>query len=70
MITDQNFKRVCPKCGSLEIKSDTSLYRTTFAGSGTRTPWMCVDCGYTAPVFPEVEDKDVEEFVEKIISKK
>jgi transposase-like protein len=44
--------KVCPKCGSENVKADPSKLPQFHAPS-----YLCLDCGFTGNLFPEI-DKD------------
>lgn len=44
--------KVCPKCGSENIKPDPNKLPQFHAPS-----YLCLDCGFTSSLFPEI-DKD------------
>lgn len=47
------FVRVCPKCGSENVKVDPNNPK---AAAGFSHPiYCCMDCGCTSPIFPEIE---------------
>ena len=51
------FVKICPKCNSLDLKSDMRL---VFLGD--TSTFTCKDCGYTNSFFPEVEIGKIKEF--------
>lgn len=49
--------KVCPKCGSTDVHVDFS--NPVVWAYGTTTKYQCESCGHTAPVFPEMPEKEV-----------
>lgn len=48
-------KKICPKCESKNVK----LEITASLALGAPQNWVCLDCGFSAPNFPElVEDEE------------
>ena len=46
------FVKVCPKCGSENVKIDTDNPR---ASAGLSVPnYVCMDCGFSGQIFPEI----------------
>lgn len=48
------FVKVCPKCGSENIKADPSKFPQFHAPSS-----LCLDCGFSGPLFPEIEKEEI-----------
>lgn len=47
--------KVCPKCGSENIKADPQNAK---AAVGLSTPvYLCLDCGHSGVLFPEIDKK-------------
>ena len=44
------FIKICPKCGSENIKADPSKFPQFHAPS-----LICLDCGFSGILFPEIE---------------
>lgn len=45
--------KVCPKCGSENVKVDPNNPKVA---AGFSPPvYLCVDCGFTSPMFPEID---------------
>ena len=45
--------KVCPKCGSENVKVDTDNVK---AAVGLSVPaYKCLDCFFSGPLFPEIE---------------
>ncbi len=49
------FIKVCPKCGSENVKQDPNKFLIAHAPTS-----LCLDCGFSGPLFPEIE-KDIPE---------
>jgi len=47
--------KVCPKCGSENVKIDPGNPKAA-AGFST-TSYICLDCGFSGNLFPEIEKK-------------
>lgn len=45
--------KVCPKCGSEQVKIDPTNPKSA-AGLGMLN-YMCLDCGFSGSLFPEIE---------------
>jgi predicted RNA-binding Zn-ribbon protein involved in translation (DUF1610 family) len=57
-------RKICPKCGSKDIRLDTS---DAWAISiGAHVGWICHDCGLALPEFPEPKDKTKSKMKKKI----
>ncbi|HIH34327.1 MAG TPA: hypothetical protein HA282_02875 [Nanoarchaeota archaeon] len=54
------FVKICPKCNSLDLKTDMRL---VFLGDASTL--TCKDCGYTNTFFPEVEAGKLKEFAKE-----
>lgn len=52
------YVKICPNCGSLDIL--TYNYSPTAVAFGVPVPYKCRNCGFTSPIFPEVDVKEVE----------
>jgi hypothetical protein len=47
--------KVCPKCASENVKIDPQNAK---AAVGLSVPvYLCLDCGFSGPLFPEIEKK-------------
>ena len=57
------FKKICPKCGSVDVQIDNSMHGSAY---GLPSVFECKDCGFTSSFFPEVDEKEIEEFRKKI----
>lgn len=57
---EEEFIKVCPKCRSLDLKSDL-----TMAFLGETSTLTCNGCGYTNTFFPEVEVGKIKDFMKK-----
>tara|TARA_Y100000310_G_C20689135_1_gene821042 strand:- start:2059 stop:2370 length:312 start_codon:yes stop_codon:yes gene_type:complete len=62
-----NYVKICPKCGSLNIKIDFS--KPEIWAIGSPSLYNCKDCNYKFYNFPEIEKSEVEEFREKLKEK-
>ena len=51
------YTKVCPQCGS------TNTWYTAGIGAGSMVD-KCKECGFQAPVFPEMTEDQVEKFRE------
>lgn len=51
--------KVCPKCGSENVKADPSKLPQFHAPS-----YLCLDCGFSGNMFPEI-DKSVQQSEDK-----
>ena len=49
------YVKVCPKCGSENVKQDPNKFPQFHAPTS-----LCIDCGFSGPLFPEIE-KDIPE---------
>lgn len=56
MKTKQQFTKICPKCGSIDLP-----IRTDFIEMLMPTREKCKKCGYSG-LFPEIEINEIEEF--------
>ena len=48
--------KVCPKCGSENVKVDHTNAKAA-AGFGAAS-YLCLDCGFTGSLFPEINKED------------
>ena len=48
-----NQVRICPKCGSENNKVDFTNPKSAVGMS--QTNYLCLDCGFSGPIFPEIE---------------
>ena len=53
---------LCPKCGSSNVSDDQLNH---FSKTAVINHQFCQDCGYSAPIFPEVDQKNQEKAREK-----
>ena len=56
MKSKEQFTKICPKCGSLDLP-----IRTNFVEMLMPSPEKCKKCSYTG-LFPEIEINEIEEF--------
>ncbi len=56
----EGYIKICPKCGSMDIKIDFS--NPVVWDFGTTSKYKCGDCGHIANTFPEVLFNEIEEF--------
>jgi hypothetical protein len=56
--------RICPKCGSIEVKRDYH-YGMSFIANLPIT-FKCKKCKHVSEFFPLVEKKDIEKFRKKL----
>ena len=47
-------KKICPRCKSDDVKFD---WPTAMVGRAVLDAYTCNKCGYTARLFPEVDEK-------------
>ena len=69
MAKKQNYKKICPKCGSTDIIPWTKYGLT----EGELLIDYCKNCYYGHPnggFFPEVEESQIEEFRDELKEKK
>ena len=57
------YETTCPKCGSSNVGEDKLTHFSKTAA--IRAHLFCQDCGYSAPIFPEVSKEDQEKVQEK-----
>lgn len=51
--------KVCPKCGSENVKTDPTNPK---AAAGFSVPsYMCLDCGFSGNLFPEIDKPEEKE---------
>lgn len=48
-----NKAKFCPNCESFNVEASTSFLSIL----GGNFSWVCNDCGFRAPVFPDEDDK-------------
>ena len=58
------YVKVCPKCGSTKIDNDFS--NAAKLRFGIELDKKCDSCGYSALSFPEILEKDIKKFKDKI----
>ena len=59
---ENDYIKICPKCGSTNITSETGRYHIYGAQEYKDN---CQDCGYSG-IIPEVEKSKIEEFKKEI----
>ena len=47
--------KVCPKCGSENVKMDP--YNAKAAVGFSAPSYLCLDCGHSGALFPEIDKK-------------
>jgi|GEM_PF-1832095 len=62
----KRFVKFCPKCKSFNVTTDFGPSRTggllgKFSAIGAPFDYVCLDCGFRAKIFPEIEEKAVKE---------
>lgn len=60
----KNFVKVCPKCGSSDVK--TEMDNAAKVNYGVPLNSICEACGFRNVVFPEVAEDNIEEFRKQI----
>ncbi len=60
----KNFVKVCPKCGSSDVK--TEMDNAAKVNYGAPLNCICESCGFRNVVFPEVAEDNLEEFRRQI----
>ncbi|MBI3623546.1 hypothetical protein HY212_05720 [Candidatus Pacearchaeota archaeon] len=45
--------KFCPKCKSYDVKATTNIWNMI----GGDLFWICNNCGFRAPMFPDEDDK-------------
>ena len=61
---ESKYVKVCPKCGSTKINNDFS--NAAKLNYGIALDKKCDSCGYSALSFPEILEKDIKKFKNKI----
>jgi len=62
---EEKYVMMCPKCGSTSFKTDFA-YPIEWEYEGARANYICNSCGYTAEIFLEVIESEVQKIREKI----
>lgn len=62
--TKGKYVRICPKCGSIDVHTDFS--NPVVWAYGTTTKYKCNMCSYTSNLFPEILQKDMKKYRNKI----
>jgi DNA-directed RNA polymerase subunit M/transcription elongation factor TFIIS len=60
---EKEYITACPKCGSINVHGDLSKDMIAWGGS---TRWVCGDCDYSAPLFPDVCKMQFKKFKKEI----
>jgi ribosomal protein S27AE len=61
----KDFVKVCPRCGSTDVKLDTEFFKGIVQYTG-KLKYMCNRCGFIAYAFPEMTVEEAVEFEEKL----
>ena len=61
---NKKFVRICPKCGSTNIKTDFS--NPVVWAYGTTTKYKCISCSYLGTIFPEVLRNEVKNYKKEL----
>ena len=56
--------KICPKCGSLKVKSDIENFMSTI--SAINTTYTCLECKFKSSIFPSVDINKVDEVHKRI----
>jgi hypothetical protein len=56
--------RICPKCGSKVVRRGSLQYVDLITGGPEE--FQCEECGYYGNFFPDVDEKEVENFKKKL----
>ncbi len=56
------YRKICPKCGGTNVRPDLSKDMIAWGGS---TQWECVDCNFSAQIFPEAPEEQIEKLAGK-----
>jgi len=62
-MNEENTVMFCPKCNSTDIRMDNS--NPLIGVAGVPADYVCTNCGYTARVFPALEESEAKKLVEK-----
>ncbi|MBW2973989.1 hypothetical protein KY346_06400 [Candidatus Woesearchaeota archaeon] len=60
----QKYIKICPKCGSIDIKEE--LDNPAKVRFGAPLDFICQACGFKAKIFPEVKEEEIEDFRKKL----
>ena len=58
------YTKICPKCGSLDIKTDFS--KPEIWAMGQPAIYKCGNCKYKGNIFPEVKKEEINEFKDNL----
>ena len=59
-----NNVKICPKCGSLKVKSDLSNFLSSI--NAINTTFTCLDCKFRSAIFPSINYNKINEVQRKI----
>ena len=59
-----NNVKICPKCGSLKVKTDLSNFMSSI--DAINTNYTCLDCKFKSTLFPSVNLSKIKEIQRKI----
>lgn len=63
-----NYIKICPKCGSIDVKED--LNNPAKVRLGAPLDIICQSCGFKAKIFPEIKEEEIAEFRKNLNSEK
>lgn len=63
----EQYTKICPKCGSIDVQVDFS--NPVVWAYGTTTKYKCNSCGHMAPIFPDVFASKILNFRKKLKQK-
>ena len=61
-----NYIRVCPKCGSTKVGMSHDVVKAIM---GAQSGYRCDNCENEGVFFPEIEEKNLQEFLENLRNK-
>ena len=61
---EKRYVKICPKCGSVDVKTDFS--NPVVWAYGTTTKYKCNSCRYMAAIFPEVVAGEIGEYKKEL----
>ena len=67
-MSKENMVIFCPKCNSTDIRMDNN--NVLIGVAGVAADYICTNCGYTARVFPELEESEAKKLVVKKVADK
>jgi uncharacterized Zn finger protein len=68
MVNKKEYVRACPKCGSINVKTDFS--NSVVWSSGANPNFQCKACGHLGIIFPEVLKDELAKFRSKLSQKR